>query len=263
MSAPLLEVDGLVRRFGGVVAADQLGFAVADGELLGLIGPNGAGKTTVLRLIAGLLAPERGRIAFRGADLTGQPTHKRVRAGLGLTHQIVRPFRGLSVLENVMIAAGRRHTASPWTAVTRLSRAAERRQAQALLARLGLAALADQRPAALPLGARKRLELARVLALEPRLLLLDEPMAGLNSGEAAALGDLIVALNRDGITIVLVEHNLGEVMRIARRLLVLDAGRAIADGAPDEVMRLPEVREAYVGPGAAGGVSPRERHQDP
>jgi branched-chain amino acid transport system ATP-binding protein len=176
-----------------------------------------------------------------------------MRAGLGLTHQIVRPFRGLSVIENVMIAAGARHTRSPWTALCRLSRVAERERAAALLARVGLRDAADLRPMALPLGGRKRLEVARALALEPRLLLLDEPMAGLNSAEAAALGDLIVELNRSGITIVLVEHNLGEVMRIARRLLVLDAGRAIADGAPVEVMRRPEVREAYVGPTGSDG----------
>ena len=253
MSAPLLAVDGLLRRFGGVVAADHLGFSVADGELLGLIGPNGAGKTTVLRLIAGLLAPEQGRIMFDGVDLTTQPTHRRMRAGLGLTHQIVRPFRGLSVIENVMIAAGARHTRSPWTALCRLSRAAERERAATLLARVGLQDAADLRPMALPLGGRKRLEVARALALTPRLLLLDEPMAGLNSAEAVALGDLIVDLNRSGITIVLVEHNLGEVMRIARRLLVLDAGRAIADGAPAEVMRRPEVREAYIGTTGSDG----------
>ena len=262
MSAPLLAVDGLVRRFGGVVAADQLSFAVAPGELLGLIGPNGAGKTTVLRLIAGILRPEQGRIAFRGEDMTALPTHRRVRRGLGLTHQIVRPFRSLSVVENIMIAAGSRHTRSPFAALCRLSRAAERRQAEAILARVGLADTADQRPLALPLGRRKRLELARALALEPALLLLDEPMAGLNSSEAAALGDLIVALNRSGMTILLVEHNLGEVMRIARRLLVLDAGRSIADGAPHDVMREPAVQRAYVGASAAGGASPRECHQD-
>jgi len=258
MSATLLEVSGLVRRFGGVVAADELSFAVASGELLGLIGPNGAGKTTVLRLIAGMLRPQHGRIALRGEDVTAQPTHRRVRRGLGLTHQIVRPFRGLSVVENVMIAAGSRHTRSPFAALCRLSRAAERRQATGILERVGLADVADQRPLALPLGRRKRLELARALALEPALLLLDEPMAGLNSSEAAQLGDLIVALNRSGMTILLVEHNLGEVMRIARRLLVLDAGRAIADGAPQDVMRQPAVQRAYVGAAESGATGSDE-----
>jgi branched-chain amino acid transport system ATP-binding protein len=247
MSAPALEVAGLRRRFGGVVAADDLSFSVAPGELLGLIGPNGAGKTTVLRLIAGILRPERGRIALGGVDVTAQPTHRRVRGGLGLTHQIVRPFRSLSVIENVMIAAGTRHTRTPLAALCRLSRSAERARAAAILQRVGLADEADRRPLTLPLGRRKRLELARALALEPRLLLLDEPMAGLNSSEATALGEVILALNRAGMTIVLVEHNLGEVMRIARRLLVLDAGRAIADGAPHDVMRQPAVQRAYVG----------------
>jgi branched-chain amino acid transport system ATP-binding protein len=258
MSAPLLEIVGLTRRFGGVVAADQLSFAVAPGELLGLIGPNGAGKTTVLRLIAGILRPDAGRIGFCGADLTREPTHRRVRIGLGLTHQIVRPFRGLSVIENVMIAAGSRHTRSPFVALCRLSRAAERRQAASILARVGLQDTAELRPPALPLGRRKRLELARALALEPALLMLDEPMAGLNTDEAAALGDLIVELNRSGMTILLVEHNLGEVMRIARRLLVLDAGRAIADGAPHAVMRQPAVQRAYVGATESGATGSDE-----
>ena len=242
-----IEIADLVVHYGDVPAVNGVSFTVSQGEHVTLLGPSGCGKTTVLRLIAGLLAPEQGRVAFGGVDLTTQPTHQRVRAGLGITHQIVRPFRSLSVIENVMIAAGRRHTRSPWRALSRLTRAEERHRAVALLERVGLAEAAALRPMALPLGGRKRLEVARALALEPRLLLLDEPMAGLNSGEAAALGDLIVALNRAGITIVLVEHNLGEVMRIARRLLVLDAGRAIADGPPRDVIRLPAVREAYIG----------------
>ncbi|MBI3515000.1 MAG: ABC transporter ATP-binding protein [Proteobacteria bacterium] len=249
MSA-LLEVEGLLLRFGGVIAADHLSFAVASGELLGLIGPNGAGKTTVLRLIAGLLRPEAGRVRLGGVDVTGQPTHRRVRRGLGLTHQLVRPFHSLTVVENVMIAAGHRHTRNPIAALARVSRIAERRAAEAILVRVGLADSAARRPAALPLGQRKRLELARALALEPTVLLLDEPMAGLSSAEAAALGDTILALNTTGTTIVLVEHNLGEVMRLARRLLVLDTGRAIADGPPDTVMRDPAVQLAYVGTAA-------------
>jgi branched-chain amino acid transport system ATP-binding protein len=251
MSGALLEVEDLLLRFGGVVAADHLSFSVAPGELFGVIGPNGAGKTTVLRLIAGLLQPQAGRIRLLGDDLAGTPTHRRVRRGLGITHQIVRPFFGLTVAENVMIAAGHRHTRHPLAALCRLARAPERHRALAILDQVGLARVADRRPAALPLGQRKRLELARALALEPKLLLLDEPMAGLPSTEAVALGDTILALNRAGMTIVLVEHNLGEVMRLARRLLVLDAGRAIADGAPDAVMREPAVQLAYVGTGGA------------
>jgi branched-chain amino acid transport system ATP-binding protein len=245
----LLEVEGLTRRFGGVVAADHLGFAVAPGELLGLIGPNGAGKTTVLRLIAGLIRPEAGRIRLGGVEIGDEPTHCRVRRGLGLTHQLVRPFRGLTVAENVMLAAGHHHTRNPLAALACLARTRERRAAEAILARVGLAELADRRPAMLPLGARKRLELARALALEPTVLLLDEPMAGLSSAEAAALGDTVSALARAGTAVVLVEHNLGEVVRLARRLLVLDAGRAIAEGPPDVVMRDPAVRLAYVGTG--------------
>jgi branched-chain amino acid transport system ATP-binding protein len=245
----LLAVEDVVLRFGGVAAADHLSLAVKEGELLGLIGPNGAGKTTALRIVGGMLRPEAGRICFAGAEATHWPTHRRVRAGLALTHQIVRPFRNFTVAENVMIAAGSRHTRNPLAALCRLSRSAERAAAEAVLARVGLAGVAEKPPQTLPLGQRKRLEVARALALWPRLLLLDEPMAGLNTTEAAALGDLIRALNRDGLTIVLVEHNLGEVVRLASRLAVLDAGRLIADGPPDAVMRDAAVQQAYVGSG--------------
>ena len=252
----LLAVEGLSIRFGGVVAADDLTFAVEQGELLGLIGPNGAGKTTVLRLIAGMLKPQAGRILFDGLDLTGAPTYARVRRGLGLTHQIVRPFRSLTAIENVMIAAGHEHTSNPLKAHFKLSRARERQDAARILEKVGLGAVAESRPASLPLGQRKRLEVARALALGPRLLLLDEPMAGLNSAEANGLGDIVVELNRAGITIILVEHNLAEVIRIATRLVVLDAGRKIADGLPDAVMRDPTVQAAYVGDGVSGSGEP-------
>jgi branched-chain amino acid transport system ATP-binding protein len=243
----LARIDDLHKRFGGVAAASGASFAVTAGEFLAVIGPNGAGKTTALRLMAGLLQPDSGRIFFDERDVTSLPTHARVRLGLGFTHQIVRPFLSFSTIENVMIAAGHRQTKSPWRALTRRSRQAARDKAAAILERIGLAGQADQSPRALPLGQRKRLEVARAIALDPRLLLLDEPLAGLSSAEAATMADLIRTLPASGITVVLVEHNLGEVLRVADRIVVLDAGKVLADGAPADVMARADVRQAYTG----------------
>jgi branched-chain amino acid transport system ATP-binding protein len=243
----LARIEGLRLRFGGVAAADGLDFAVTEGEFLAIIGPNGAGKTTALRMIAGMLQPDSGHILFDGRDVTALPVHARIRLGLGFTHQIVRPFYSLSTVENVMVAAGHRLTASPWQALLRSSRRTAREQAAAILERLGLGDQLDKSPRALPLGQRKRLEVARALALEPRLLLLDEPLAGLNSAEAATMADLVRRLPEAGITVVLVEHNLGEVLRVADRIVVLDAGRVLAEGPPAEVMARDDVRQAYMG----------------
>jgi branched-chain amino acid transport system ATP-binding protein len=170
-----------------------------------------------------------------------------VRRGLGFTHQIVRPFYGFSAIENVMLAAGHDRTASPWRAIAGRSRAEARDRARAILDRFGLGAQAEQPPRTLPLGQRKRLEVARAIALDPKLLLLDEPLAGLSSVEATAMADLIRSLPGEGITVVLVEHNLGEVLRIADRLVVLDAGKVLAEGAPMDVMARADVRAAYTG----------------
>jgi len=243
----LARIDDLHIGFGGVAAADGVSFAVERGEFLALIGPNGAGKTTVLRLMAGLLRPARGHVFFDDRDVTSLPAHARVRLGLGFTHQIVRPFYGFSTIENVMLAAGHRQTESPWRAITSSSRQAERDKAQAILERIGLAAQAAQSPRTLPLGQRKRLEVARAIALDPQLLLLDEPLAGLSSAEATTMADLVRTLPGRGITVVLVEHNLGEVLRVADRLVVLDAGRVLAEGLPQEVMTRADVRQAYTG----------------
>ena len=243
----LARIDDLHISFGGVVAVNGISLAVEQGEFLALIGPNGAGKTTALRMVAGLLRPDRGRVFFGERDVTSLPAHARVRLGLGFTHQIVRPFYGFTTVENVMLAAGHHQTESPWRALTSRSRSAAREKAQAILERIGLGAQAGQSPRALPLGQRKRLEVARALALDPKLLLLDEPLAGLSSGEATTMADLIRALSGQGITVVLVEHNLGEVLRIADRLVVLDAGKVLAEGVPKDVMARPDVRQAYTG----------------
>jgi len=243
----LLDIVGVTVRFGGVTAIDDVSFALDEGELLGLIGPNGAGKTTMLRSITGVVRPDQGTIALNGEDITGLPTHARVRRGLGLSQQLVRPFRQMSVLDNVAFAAGHARTRDPLRALFATSRSAERARARELLELVGIAEAVESAPSALPLGYLKRLEMARALALDPRLLLLDEPLAGLNHVEAGRLADTIRVLNERGLSIILIEHNLGEVMRVCSRLVVLDNGRKIGAGDPAEVMADGRVRAAYLG----------------
>lgn len=243
----VLKAEDISIRFGGVQAVDHISLSVNEGELLGLIGPNGAGKTTALRIITGILKPDSGRVFLDGSDITPLPTHKRIRKGIAITHQIVRPFRSMTVLENVVLSAGLKKTRRPWGALFHLNREAEIKIAKPILERVGLAEKETAESNSLPLGQLKRLEVARALAMHPKVLLFDEPLAGLNEKEAAGLVDTIVDLNKDGLTVVLVEHNLGEVLRVSSRLQVLDNGRIIADGPPDEVMADPGVQEAYLG----------------
>jgi branched-chain amino acid transport system ATP-binding protein len=243
----ILLADRISIRFGGLQAVDSVTFSVAQGELLGLIGPNGAGKTTALSLITGRLKLDSGHVLLSGRDISGLPTHERVRLGIAMTHQIVRPFPSLTVIENVVLAAGIRHTRSALGAMFRLSKQREQVSARELLKRIGLADYEDAYPGVLPLGFLKRLEVARALALHPKILLLDEPLAGLNQRETNDLANAIQQLSRDGMTVILVEHNLGQVLRIASRLVVLDGGKVISDGKPDLVMENQSVRDAYLG----------------
>ena len=247
MNAPILALNDLAIRFGGVAAVDNVSFAIASGEFVGLIGPNGAGKTTLIRLISGILAPDEGRVALLGEDVTRRSTASRVRRGLALTHQIVRPFRTMSVLDNVVLAAGHKRTVDPLRALIQMDRQAERQRAASILRRVGLSGAESKLAGALPLGELKRLEIARALALDPIIMLLDEPLAGLNNAEAAEQIDMIGGVNASGVTILLVEHNLEEVIRACRRLIVLANGRVIGDGPPREVMRQDDVRAAYLG----------------
>ena len=249
--SPLLSVDAISVVFDGVTAIGNVSFDVNQGELLGLIGPNGAGKTTMLRVITGVVRQTAGTVRLDGRPLDGLPTHLRIRRGLALSQQIVTPFRDMSVVDNVALSAGGRKTVSPLQALFHAKRGRELKLGHELLARLGIERHADESPKIQPMGILKRLELARALALAPRLLLLDEPLAGLNSKEARLLADTITEINRGGTTIVLIEHNLGEVLRICRRLVVLDNDEKIAAGEPEAVMRDPVVRTAYLGAGAA------------
>jgi branched-chain amino acid transport system ATP-binding protein len=243
----ILDVRNVNVRFGGVVALDNVSFSVNSGELLCLIGPNGAGKTTMMRVVTGVIKPQSAQVLLAGKDISTLPTHKRARLGLALTHQIVRPFRSMTAMDNVALTAGHRRIARVLTAMVTMDRSAERKRARKYLELVGIDEVAQKSVVGQPLGIAKRLEVARALALEPKVLLLDEPLAGLNSVEAARLSDTIADINREGLTVVMIEHNLGEVLRIGQRLVVLDNGRKIADGQPAEVMRNPTVRAAYVG----------------
>jgi branched-chain amino acid transport system ATP-binding protein len=242
-----LQLEDLAVHFGGVNAVDGVTVSIASGEFVGLIGPNGAGKTTLIRIVSGSVKPDRGRVVLAGVDVTGNSTASRVRKGLALTHQMVRPFREMTVLDNVALAAGHRRTANPLRAALNVGRKPERERAAEILVRVGLAGTADKLSGSLPLGQMKRLEVARALALDPQIVLFDEPLAGLNHAEAARLVETIADVNAQGITVVLVEHNLEEVVRSCRRLIVLNDGRVIGDGAPREVMTNAIVGEAYVG----------------
>jgi branched-chain amino acid transport system ATP-binding protein len=243
----LLDVQDVTMNFGGVTALTNVSFEIRDGEFLSLIGPNGAGKTTMLRVITGVLNPQSARIVFSGRDITRLPTHKRARLGLALTNQIVRPFKSMTLRDNVALAVGHKRVRHMLRALATTDRSAEREKSYKLLKMVGIEDHADQAVPGQPLGVLKRLELARAMALGPRLLLLDEPLAGLNHVEAGRLADTISRINGDGLSVVMIEHNLGEVLRVSQRLVVLDNGRKIAEGDPREVMRLPGVRAAYVG----------------
>jgi branched-chain amino acid transport system ATP-binding protein len=243
----LLDVKNVTVHFGGVHALQGVSFRVREGELVSLIGPNGAGKTTLLRAIIGMVNPQRASIRLDGREIGRLPTHRRAQLGLALTHQIVRPFRSMTLVDNVALSAGHRRFRHVFKSIFAVRRQRERQQAAGLLEQVGIAGHAGQYVTGQPIGVLKRLEVARALALEPRLVLLDEPLAGLNHVEAERLADTIVQINARGLTVVMIEHNLGEVLRISQRLVVLDNGRKIADGDPDQVMRMGDVRAAYVG----------------
>ena len=244
-----LELDDVAIRFGGVQAVGGVSFAVEAGDFVGLIGPNGAGKTTLIRIIAGLIDPDRGKVRLGGVDVTDDATAARVRRGLALTHQIVRPFRQMTVLDNVVLAAGYRRTSSPFRAMLHADRRRESERAAHILALVGLGGTEPKLAGSLPLGQMKRLEVARALAVDPKIILLDEPLAGLNHAEAGKQAETISEVHQRGITVLLVEHNLEEVMRICRRLIVLNNGLVIGDGEPRSVMSDPVVHDAYVGGG--------------
>ena len=255
MTHPVLEVSDVTVRFGGVVAVDGASLTIKAGELIGFVGPNGAGKTTLMKVITGIVRPNEGQVLLGGKDLAGLAVNQRIRAGLALAQQIVQPLKAMTLLENVALACGAEKTRNPFTAMVSFDRSAENKRALELLSRVGLRDAANLEPTKLPLGYLKRLEVARALALNPQLLLLDEPLAGLNQSEASELADLIKSLNADGLTILLIEHNLREVMRICPQVYVQDQGRPLAFGPTEEIMSRPDVIQAYMGGGHAHATS--------
>jgi branched-chain amino acid transport system ATP-binding protein len=233
----ILRVSGLTKRFGGVTAVNSVDVELRRGELLALLGPNGAGKSSLFNLIAGAVKPDAGTIEAFGRDVTADPAHKMCAQGLARTFQIVRPLAGLSVLDNAMVGA---------FAKTHSVREAESRASTALEL-VGLAHLSSTKAGSLTLGFRKRLEVARALATQPQLLLLDEMMAGLNPAELDKFIDVLRSVHREGVTLIVVEHVVHAVMQLATRIVVMAQGRKIADGEPTAVMASPDVIAAYLG----------------
>jgi branched-chain amino acid transport system ATP-binding protein len=233
----VLTLESVTKRFGGLTAVRAVSLEVREHDLVGIIGPNGAGKTTLFNVVSGYYRPEEGRVVFAGSDITGRTPHEVCRLGLTRTFQIVKPFGNLSVLDNVMIGS-----------LTRITGVrAARADAERVIETCGLASYAAARAKALPIGLRKRLEVARALATRPRLLLLDEVMAGLNPTELGGIVELIRRLHAEGLTLIVIEHIMAAMMRLAQRIVVLHHGEKIAEGTPTQIVGDRRVVDAYLG----------------
>lgn len=238
---PLLRVASVTKRFGGFTALDDVSVDVPKGQRFGLIGPNGSGKTTLINCISGALRPEAGTVTFQGRDITHLPSYQRTRSGIARSFQIPRPFRSMSVVENLLVALDFGVIGHG------LSDSGRRDEVMSILGRMGLAAKADVGAGALSQVELRKMELARAMAARPKLLISDEAMAGLSNSEVDEVLDLLLSLSGDGITIIMIEHIMHAVMRFSERVMCLDAGKIVALGAPKDVMSNPRVQEAYLG----------------
>ena len=241
MSGALLEVEGIAKHFGGFAALNDVGFSVGAGERFGIIGPNGSGKSTLMNCVAGALNCDRGAIRFDGADITRHASHRRARLGIARSFQVPRPFASLSVLDNICVPLeyAAKH---PGRSQSNL-----RAQALALLARVSLDNKAQAAAGSLTQVELRKLELARALAAQPRLLILDEAMAGLASAEVDEILDIVLEINAQGVAVIMIEHIMRAIMRFSQRVVCLDAGKIIAEGAPGEVVANAAVRRIYLG----------------
>jgi len=235
----LLEVNGVTKRFGGLLAVSDVSFTLQEGEILGLIGPNGAGKTTLFNMVNGVYKLDKGTVTFGGQDITNRPPNEVVHLGIARTHQIVKPLYGMTVVENVIVGAcfGREH----------LQLKPARKVALEVLERVGLADRADTSARSLTIAGKKRLEVARALAARPKLLLLDEVLAGLNPTEVAQMIETVRAIRDSGISVLMIEHLMQAIMSLSHRIVVLNLGAKLAEGPPEEVVKNPDVVEAYLG----------------
>jgi branched-chain amino acid transport system ATP-binding protein len=240
MSSMLLDVQSVTKRFGGFSALTEVSLQVHEGERLGLIGPNGSGKTTLINCIAGVLGTDGGRIFFQGTDITTLPAYQRTRLGIARSFQIPKPFTSMTVLDNLCIPLA-------YAAHAHSSRADVAGEAMEILRLIGLETKARVSSAALTLIELRKLELARAMAAKPQLLISDEAMAGLSSAEVDEILAILSTLNAQGITIIMIEHIMRAVMRFSKRIVVLDAGKTIAEGTPDEILRNTAVEKAYLG----------------
>ena len=252
MNAPLFSAKSLHKSFGGVRAVRDVSFDIPTGAVFAIIGPNGAGKSTMLNLISGVYQPESGSLSFDGKSLAGMPAHRRVRLGIARTFQKIRLFKQLSVLDNVVTGFHIHHDIPAWQylvhgAAFRRDHARCREEATELLAFMGLAARRDVLAGSLSYGEQRMLEFARALATKPRLLLVDEPAAGLNASEVDSLLDRILTTRRKGVSVVVVEHNMELVMNVADRILVMDYGQHLFEGVPADVQKSAAVISAYLG----------------